>query len=352
MRKESLEFLRKLMETPSPSGFEERVQEVVARYMRQYCDEVKTDVHGNCIGVKNPDKRFRVMLAGHCDEVGMMVKHITPEGYIYFANIGGVDASLVPSQRVLIHGKKGATRGVVGKKAIHLMEAEEKKKVPKLHELWIDIGAESREDALKVISIGDPITFDAPFTPLLGDLAAGHGFDDKVGSFVVAETMRLLARKKVSVGVYGVSTVQEELGLRGAQTSAFGIDPQVGIAVDVGFASDYPDANKKQLGEVKVGSGPILHKGANINRVLGELVFDVARKKRIPYQVSGEPGRTGTDAAAIQVTRAGVATALVSIPNRYMHTTVEVVSLADLENAARLLTFTIEGLSPRMDFRP
>jgi len=342
------------METPSPSGFEAQVQEVVARYMRRYCDEVRKDVHGNLIGVKNPGKRFRVMLAGHCDEVGMMVKHITPEGYIYFANIGGVDASLVPSQRVVIHSKQGAVRGVVGKKAIHLMDAEERKKVPKLHELWIDIGAKTKEDALKVISIGDPITFDAPFTPLLGDLAAGHGFDDKVGSFVVAETMRLLARKKVSAGVYGVSTVQEELGLRGAQTSAFGIDPQVGIAVDVGFASDYPElnANKKRLGEIKVGSGAILHKGANINPVLGELIMDVAEKKRIPYQISGEPGRSGTDAAAIQVTRAGVATALISIPNRYMHTTVEVVSLSDLENAARLLASTIEILSPRMDFRP
>jgi endoglucanase len=311
--------------------------------MRRYCDEVKTDVHGNLIGIKNPDKRFRVMLAGHCDEVGMMVKHITPEGYIYFANIGGVDASMVPSQRVLIHGKGGAVPGVVGKKAIHLMEEEDKKKVPKLYELWIDIGAKDRGEALKVVSIGDPISFDAPFTPLLGDLAGGHGFDD---------TMRLLGEKRLQCGVYGVSTVQEELGLRGAQTSAFGIDPQVGIAVDVGFASDYPDANKKRLGEVKVGGGPMLHKGANINRVLGELLIKVAEEKRIPYQIGGEPGRTGTDAAAIQVTRAGVATALVSIPNRYMHTTVEVVSLADLENAARLLASTIEVLSPKMDFRP
>jgi len=342
------------MEIPSPSGFEAQVQQVVARYMRRYCDEVRTDTCGNLIGIKNPRSRFRVMLAGHCDEVGMMVKHITPEGYIYFANIGGVDASLVPSQRVLIHSKKGTVSGVVGKKAFHLLEPEEKKKVPKLHELWIDIGAKTREDALKAVSIGDPITFDAPFTPLLGDLASGHGFDDKVGSFVVAETMRLLAKEKLKVGVYGVSTVQEELGLRGAQTSAFGIDPQVGIAVDVGFASDYPElnANKKRLGEIKVGSGAILHKGANINPVLGELIMDVAEKKRIPYQISGEPGRSGTDAAAIQVTRAGVATALISIPNRYMHTTVEVVSLSDLENAARLLASTIEILSPRMDFRP
>jgi len=352
MRKERLDFLKMLVETPSPSGFEQPAQKIVREEMAKYADEVRRDVHGNVIGVINPDAEFRVMLAGHCDEIGMMVKHIDDEGYLYMAAIGGVDVNIVPGHRVHIHTKKGTIVGAVGKKAIHIMRYEDQKKPLHMHSLWLDIGAKDRKDAEKVVSIGDPITFAAGFELMRNNMAVSRGFDDKVGSFVVVETLRLLKGKKLSVGVYGVSTVQEELGLRGARTSAYGIDPQVGIAIDVCQAADYPQADKKLVGEVALGKGPVLHRGANINPILGGLLERTADRRKIPYQISGEPSGTGTDANAIQISRAGVAAGLISIPNRYMHTPVEIVSLDDLENAARLLAAAIPEMSAKIDFRP
>jgi len=352
MRQESLSFLRALIEAPSPSGFEQPAQKIVRAEMKKYADEVRTDVHGNVIGIKNAKADFKVMLAGHCDEVGLMVNHVDDKGYIFFAAIGGVDPAVTAGQRVTVHSERGPIPGVVGRKAIHLMEQEERGKPLKLKQQWIDIGAKDRKDALKVVAIGDPVTIVGGLQELRSELAAARGFDDKVGAFVCVETLRLLARKKVRVGVHSVSTVQEELGLRGARTSAFGIDPQVGIAIDVGFASDYPDADKKAIGEVQLGDGPVLHRGANINPVLAGLMERAAKQSRIPFQMQAEPRATGTDANAIQISRAGVAAALISIPNRYMHTPVEVCSLRDLENAARLIAATIEKMTPGMDFTP
>jgi len=352
MRKESLEFLRKLIEAPSPSGYEQPAQKIVRRYMEPYASEVRTDVHGNVIGVCNPGGKLRVMLAGHCDEIGFMVTHITNEGYIHFAAIGGVDAVVAVSQRAYIHTGNGKILGAIGRKAIHLMDADDRKKVPKIEDLWLDIGAKDKKEAQKLVEIGDPITFTAGFEPLRNNLAVARGFDDRVGAFVATETLRLLRRKKPKVAVYAVSTVQEELGLRGAKTSAFGVDPHVGIAIDVGHATDYPGAEKKRVGDVAVGKGPILHRGANINPVVGKRLIDTAKRRKIPYQLTGEPRATGTDANAIQLTRSGVAAALVSIPNRYMHTPVEVVSLDDLDNAAKLLAEFCLSLSERADFTP
>ena len=245
MRKESLAFLEELLGVPSPSGFEQPAQKVVRKYLAGVADEVKTDVHGNVIACLNPGAATRVMLAGHVDEIGLMVTHVTEKGYIYFASIGGVDPALVPGQRVHVHGRKGDVLGVVGKKPIHHMDEEDRKRVPKMRDLWIDIGAKDRKDALKRIAIGDPVTFTVGFDRLLNGLVVARGFDDRIGAFVVADTIRTLAEKKPRVAVYGVSTVQEEIGLRGARTSAFGIDPHAGIAVDVGFATDAPDSDQK-----------------------------------------------------------------------------------------------------------
>ena len=352
MRADSEEFLEALINTPSPSGFEEPAQHVVFEHMKKCCDEVTSDVHGNVIGTINPKGKLRVMLAGHVDQIGLMVKYITDEGYIHFAAIGGVDAGIVAAQRVLIHSKNGPVPGVIGKKAIHLITPEDRKKVPEMKKLFIDIGVGSRKEAEKLVSVSDPVTFAAPYKKLARDIVAGGCFDDSVGSFIVVEVMRLLSRRKPKVAIFGVSTVQEEVGLRGARTSAFGIDPHAGIAIDVTHASDYPGADKSTCGEVKLGKGPVLHRGANINSVLGELMVNTAKRKRIPYQFTGEPRSTGTDANVIQLNRAGVAAALVSIPNRYMHTPVEVVSLIDLENAAKLITESIMTLTERTDFRP
>ena len=353
MRKESLNFLTKLVEMPSPSGFEGPVQEVWLKRTAPFADDTRVDVHGNAIAVLNPEGSPRVMLAGHCDEIGFMVKYISDEGFISFAPIGGIDIHLVPARRVLIHSAKGAIPGVIGKKPVHLQDpATRSTQKLEWHNLWIDIGAAKRKAVEKLIALGDPITFTDGFTRLEGDIVVGRGFDDKIGSFIVSEVLRLLSGRKIKASVYAVSTVQEEVGLRGAKTSAYGIDPDVGIAVEVTFASDYPEMEKKQVGEIKLGLGPVISRGANINPKVFESLVKAAGARKIPYQVDPSPRATGTDANVIQLTRSGVAAGLVSVPNRYMHTPVETVSLKDLENTASLLAATIESYKVGEDFIP
>lgn len=352
MQKDSFDFLRQIIGIASPSGFEWGIQAVLRKRMTPFCDAVRADVHGNVIGVINPKAPVRVMISGHCDEIGLMVMHISDQGFISFAGVGGVDTAVIDGQRVKIHAAGGPVFGVIGRKPIHLLEPEERGKALKMHELWIDIGAKNRKEAAKHVSIGDYITLDVGLERMLNHLVAGRGFDDRAGAFVVVETLRRLKGRRLKVAVHGVTTVQEEIGLRGAQTSAYGIDPHVGIAVDVGFASDYPGGDPKRTGECKLGKGPALHRGPNINPVLSRLMEASARKHRIPFQVTAEPRATGTDANAMQINRAGVAAALVSIPNRYMHTAVEVISLEDLENCSRLLAEFIASMDPDQKYIP
>ena len=354
MDRQAKEFLRKLVESPSPSGFEQPAQKLVRARLTGVVDEVRRDVHGNVIGVRNPDAEVRIMLAGHCDEIGLMVTHIDENGYVYFDVIGGVDLVVLPGQRVEIHDPRGTVQGVIGRKPIHLMTPEERSKPGRLRvqQLWVDIGARDRKDALRAVDVGVPLTVCRKFAELRNGMVAARGFDDRVGAWTVVETLRRIRRMKLRCAVFGVSTVQEELGLRGARTAAFGINPTVGIAIDVGFASDFPDADKKLIGEVALGKGPILHRGANINPVLARLMERTAKKKRMPFQMQAEPRATGTDANVIQINRCGAATALVSIPNRYMHTPVEVVSLKDLDATVSLLAATIAEIGPGMKFIP
>jgi len=352
VRKESLEFLRKLVESPSPSGFEQSAQRIIKKEMEKFADEVKSDLHGNVIGIKNPRGRPRLMLAGHCDEIGFMVKYIDEHGFIFFSTIGGIDSHIVPGQRVQIHSKKGSILGVVGKKPIHVMEEEEKKRVAKISEQWIDIGVDSKKEAEKLISIGDAITFSGRMERLGENLAVSRGFDDKIGSFVICEVLKNIAHESPQAAVFATSTVQEEIGLRGAKTSAYRINPDVGIAVDVDIATDFPGMEKKKIGEISLGKGVVLHKGANINPKVGELLIQIAEEENILYQLKGSPRGTGTDANIIQLTRAGVATGLVSIPARYIHTPVEVISLKDLENTIQLLTIFALRIKSEMNFIP
>lgn len=352
MRKESLNFLKELIEAPSPSGYEQPAARVVRQWMKDVADEIKTDVHGNTICVLNPKGKVRIMLAGHCDQIGFMVKHITDEGFITFAPIGGFDENIVPGHRVQIHTDDGPVTGVVGKKPIHLMDAEEQKKTVEIKKLWIDIGAKDKKEVEKIVNIGDPITFELAFGRLRNGRLAATGFDDKMGTFVVMETMRLLKGQRIQSALYSVATVQEEIGLRGAKTSAYGIDPHVGIACDVDFASDYPTIDKNHVGDVALDKGPVIARGANINPTVFDMLVRTAKEKKLPHQISGSPRATGTDANFIQLTRAGVAAGLVSVPNRYMHTPVEVVSIADLENAARLLAEFVRKVTPKTDFIP
>lgn len=352
MIKGSFDFLKDLINKHSPSGYEHESAKVWKKRTAEYADSVKVDVHGNVVGALNNKGTVRVMLAGHVDEIGYMVKYIDDNGYIYFGTIGGIDLHLVPGQRVWIKNKKGDVFGIVGRNPIHLLEAEERKKVSKLDSLWIDIGAKNKKEAESKISIGDPAVPAVGFKNLLGTKVAGRGFDDRAGAFVVSEVIRLLSKKKMDASVYGVATVQEELGLRGARTSAYGIDPHVGIAVDVTFATDVPGSKKSSIGDIRVGAGPVIARGPNINHKVFDMLVKTAEKEKIPYQVEGISRATGTDANIMQLNKAGVATGLVSIPNRYMHTPVELIDLKDLENAAKLISAFVLSIKKTTSFIP
>jgi endoglucanase len=347
-----LTFLKALLEAPSPSGYEQPAMRVVRDYVSPFADEVKTDVHGNVIAALNPGGSPRVMLAGHCDQIGMMVRFITDEGYIHFAAIGGIDTAVLAGLHVKVHTDGGVIRGVIGRTAIHILPPEDRSKLPSLEKLWIDIGAKDKKAVEKQVRIGDPITFDVPVLDLQQDRLAAPGVDDKIGGHVCMEALRLLAEERPSCAVFAVATVQEEVGLRGAYTSTYHIHPDVGIAVDVTHTSDYPGSDKTKVGEASLGKGPVLDRGANINPVLWKLLVDTAKKAKIPVQLLAAPGGTGTDANAMQLSRGGVATALIGIPNRYMHTPSEVISLGDAEKAARLIAATVRTIDGGMSFIP
>ena len=291
------------------------------------------------------------MFAGHCDELGFIVKYVDERGFIYFDPIGGHDLAIVPGRRVVVHNERGPVPGVTGKKAIHLMTPEERKRVPEIHNLWIDIGAGTREEALQRISIGDPVVYDLEFKAMTGDIACSRAFDDKVGAFAVLEALRLLKKDQLRASVFSVATVQEEIGLRGATTSAYAVDPDIGIAVDVCHATDHPEVSKVKVGEVLLGGGPVIHRGANANRKVVELLQVAAEEEKIPYQMKAIARGAPNDANVIQLTRKGVATGLIGIPLRYMHTPSEVVSLSDVENTAKLLAAFARRVTPEVDFR-
>jgi len=352
VRRESLQFLKDLLSAPSPSGFEQPAQRVAKRYIGEHADEVRTDVHGNLIAALNLGGSPRVMLAGHCDQIGMMVRYINDQGYLYFSSIGGIDSAVLSGMRVLIHTEKGPIPGVIGRMAIHLLPPEDRGKLPETAKLWIDIGAKDKKHAEKLVSIADAVTFDVPVVELQQDLLTAPGIDDKIGSFVVMEALRLLAGTPLKCALFAVSTVQEEVGLRGAVTSTYHVHPDVGIAVDVTHASDYPAADKVKNGELALGKGPVIDRGANINPILAQMLLSTAKKAKIPIQVAAAPGGTGTDANAMQLSRGGVATGLVAIPNRYMHTPSEIISLGDAEKAAKLIAETVKQITPQLSFIP
>jgi endoglucanase len=352
VREESFAFLKQIVDTPGPSGYEQQVQKVYREQVRRYADEVRTDVMGNVFAIKNPEGRPRVMLAGHADEIGFIVRYINDEGFLYFGQVGGHDAIVTVGQRVYVHTRNGPVLGVLGRKAIHLLDQDERTKVPKTDDLWIDIGVGNKKEAEELVQIGDCVTYAQDLQRLQGDRATARSFDNKMGCFIVAEAMRLLADKRLACAVYGVATVQEEIGLRGARTSAFGIDPLVGLATDVGHAMDYPGADKKKVGDVKLGGGPIIARGANINPKVFDLLVRTAKESDIPYQIEAAPGGTGTDANAMQISRAGMATGLISVPLRYMHTPCEVMALEDIENAAKLMAGFVERVTPDLDWTP
>ena len=346
MEPKALDFFKTLLETPSPSGYEGTAQQLVRDYVSGFADEVRTDLHGNVIVVKNPQAPLRVMLAGHCDQIGLIVQHIDDEGFLYVQPIGGWDPEVLIGQRMTVWTAGGPVLGVIARKPIHLLTEEERKQAPKMKDLWLDIGAANKEEAQKMVRIGDSVTVELGFRTMPNNFAISPAMDDKAGCWVVIEALRRACQgKKLACGLYAVSTVQEEIGLRGAKTSAFGIDPQVGVAVDVTHATDCPTIEKKEEGDVRLGRGPVIHRGPNMNHKVVEKLIQAADKNKIAYQLAASAKATGTDANAIQVNRAGVAAGLISIPNRYMHSPVEMISLDDMDRAADLLARFAEGMA-------
>lgn len=352
MDKIAHDFLKKILETPSPSGYEAPVQEIVRGYVADFADEVRTDLHGNVIAVKNPGGKLRLMLAGHADQIGMLIQFIDEQGFLYAQPIGGWDPQVLIGQRMTVWTASGPVPGIIARKAIHLLTDEERKQVVKLKDLWIDIGAKDKADASSVVRIGDPVTLELGYRELRGGFAYSPGMDDKTGLWVAVEALRRASKHSLRCALYAVSTVQEEIGLRGAQTSSFGIDPQLGVAIDVTHATDCPTIDKKQEGDVALGRGPVIYRGPNINPRMADRLIDLATKHSIPYQLSAIGRASPTDANAIQVNRAGVATALLSIPNRYMHSPVETISLDDLDHSAELLAQLAISLADADDFTP
>jgi len=348
MRTASYDFLKKLLETPSPSGFETSGQRVWMDYVSQFADEISSDAYGNCIAIVNPKGTPRVLLTGHSDEIGFMVQFISEEGFIYFQSIGGSDPALARGQRVVIHGQGGAVRGVIGQLAVHMQEPDDRKKVPDLHQMFIDIGARSKAEARKQVRVGDPITYDYGVVELGNGRIAARGCDNRIGTFAAAEGLRLAAenRKKLKACVIAASTIQEENGLYGATMTGYSVHPDVALVVDVTHATDIPLCTKTKHGDVKLGHGPVISIGSSNHPVVNARLETVARRQKIEVQYEANPRWTGTDADAIFRQRGGVATVSIGLPNRYMHSPVEVIELDDLEEIGRLMGAFVLDVKP------
>lgn len=352
MQESELSFLKTLLETGSPSGYESAIQQKIASHVESFADRVDRDWHGNLAATINPTGSPRIMLAGHCDQIGLQVNYIEEGGFIRVSTIGGWDMQILLGQKVQVWSKQGVIPGVIARKAIHLLTQEERKKIPEIQDLWIDIGAKDEQEVREQLEIGDPVTLALGFQELRNSLACAPGMDDKVGVWVVMSALERVNVGSPQAAVVAVSTVQEEIGLRGATTAAYSAEAQLGIAVDVTHATDTPDVNKSQYGDIAIDKGPVIVRGANTNPKVFERFTSIAKKTGIPYQVNALPKAASNDAAALQLSRGGQATAVVAIPNRYMHSPVEVVSLNDLENAAELIAQFCLSLTPDCDFTP
>lgn len=352
MEAQALQFLKDLLAAPGPSGYEQPVQEVVRSYVRDFADSVRTDVHGNVIVGCNVDAPQRVLLAGHCDQIGLVVSHIDDKGFIYTLPVGGWDPQQLIGQRMTIWTQSGPIPAVIARKAIHLLSTTERGKVPDLEDLWLDIGARDKDEVAALVRIGDPVTLELGYQAMRNGFANAPGMDNVTGVWVVIEAARRARAQGHTCALFAVSTVQEEIGLRGAHTSAYGVDPAIGIAVDVTHATDFPTMDKRQKGDIQLGGGPVIDRGPNVNPRLFERLVDLAAAREIPVQIAAHGRGTGTDANAIQLARAGVVTGLIGIPNRYMHSAVEMIALDDIDRAADLLAALIVGLQGDEDFTP
>jgi putative aminopeptidase FrvX len=340
------EFLVDLLNARSPSGYEGEAQSVVDRYLEAAADEYGKDPLGNRIATLNPGGDPTLLLTGHMDELGLMINYVDDKGFLFFETVGGIDLQTISGRRVSILTKDGVVRGITGRRAIHLLNAEERKKIPEIQNLWIDIGAKSKEEALKRVRIGDVGVYDHTFEPFHGSLGVARAFDNKSGCYAVCEALRRLSAERdgLAAKVVSVATAQEEIGCRGARTIANRVPADFAIAVDVGHATDHPECDNRRFGEFKLGGGPIITRGANVTPPFFDRIVGVAEELKIPYQIEASPRPTATDGRELQMGAGGVATAVISIPLRYMHTPSEIVDLEDVENTVRLLAGVARSL--------
>jgi putative aminopeptidase FrvX len=327
-------LLKKLSEARGVSGYEAEVRGTVTEEFGRYADEVQTDKLGNVIALKRgegEEPRRRIMLAGHMDEIGLIVTKLEG-GFLHFTSVGGFDERTLLGQEVTVHGRKEMP-GIIGSRPPHVLPQEEREKTIPMDKLLIDVGM-GKEELERLVRVGDLVTLRREFTQLQGDLVTGKAFDDRAAVAAILVCLEGLAAVRHAWDVYAVATVQEEVGLRGAITSAYGLAPDAAIAIDATFGNQPGVSEAKTL---KIGRGPAIGFGPNIHPRLHQTLVEVAKELEIPYQVEPVPGRSGTDAWAIQVTREGIPTALLSIPLRYMHTSVETLSLKDVERTGRLM---------------
>lgn len=331
------QFLRDLLQTPGTSGCEQQVQQVVRQFVAGFADDVTTDIHGNVLATINPQGSPTILLDAHCDQIGLIVRHIDSAGFLRVNPVGGWDIQILLGQRVLVHTQQGLLPGLIARKPIHLLDPDERKTVPKMKDLLVDIGAASEAEARQLVRIGDVVTPEPALRELRNGRLAGVAMDDRTGVWVVMQALKLVAERRAGARVVAVSAVQEEIGLRGAITSSFQVHPQVAIAVDVTHATDCPGIDQNEFGRIELGKGPVVVRGPNANPRVVELLLQQADRHQIPVQINALGYPASNDAAVIQVSRGGCATGLVTIPNRYMHSPVEMVAEADLQHAARLI---------------
>lgn len=333
----------------SPSGFEEAAARIWRAEAETFADEVSVDNNGNSVA-RLSGSGPKVVVEGHIDEIGLMITYVDDDGFVWFNPIGGWDDQILTGQRVRILSANGHVPGVVGRRPAHLLSAEDRGKASKIKELWIDIGAGSGDQARERVMTGDPIVIEQPIVDLGNNRIAGRGVDNRMGAWVALETLRMLSTNRPEADVYAVAAVQEEITFLGARTNAFALNPDVAIVLDVTHATDHPDSDKRGQGDIRIGGGPVLARGSAVNPLVFQALADVAKANSIPFTVDATPRSTGTDADGYAPARGGIPTGVVSVPNRYMHSPNEVISLDDLDAAARLIALFVGGLAAEVDF--
>ncbi|WP_249871155.1 M20/M25/M40 family metallo-hydrolase [Oceanobacillus saliphilus] len=343
------EFLLELLKTASPSSMEMEIQKKWINYVKDFAHEIRTDNAGNAIGILNPDAPFKILLAGHCDEIALVINRIDESGYLHFDKMGGINPKAAVGMRVTVLGYNGATTGVIGVNAQHHGGL---KNDFGLEDLFIDCGYKSKEEAVKYVQIGDLCVYKTEPEILMDRYVAGRGLDNRTGAFIVAEVLKQLAEKDVKVGVYAASTVNEETNMGGAYFAAAGIEPTMAIACDVTFATDYPGVNKNKYGDIRLDGGPVLAKGSPINSKINKLLEETAKKLKMDVQYELTPRMTGTDADKMRLTGKGVPVSLVSLPLRYMHSPVETASIKDIEEEIELIVTMIANMTGEESLNP